>query len=131
VTGALLAHDGQDGAGDVHRPEEVDGELALHLLGRELLEVARIVVPGVVDEHVDAAEAVDGRLDRRLGVLAAGDVELDDEQVIGLTERRCDGVRVAAGGNDVVACGERRLGEINPHPAPGAGDDPRLLVGHV
>src|SRR5439155_24307795 len=97
--------------------------------GRELLEVARIVVGGVVDEHVDAAEAVDGRRDRRVRVLPVGDVELDDEEVIGLTERRCDGVRVAAGGNDVVAGGERRLGEVDAHATSGASDQPDLLVG--
>jgi hypothetical protein len=36
---------------------------------------------GVVDQHVDAAESLDGCLDRSLGVLWAGDVKLDDQQV--------------------------------------------------
>ena len=67
VPGALLAHDRQDRAGDVHRAEQALGELALHLLGRELLEEARVEAGGVVDQHVDAAEALDRRLDRRLG----------------------------------------------------------------
>ena len=69
VSGALLAHDRQDGAGDVHRADEARGDLPVHLLGRELLEEAGVEAGGVVDEHVDAAEAVDGRLDRRLGVV--------------------------------------------------------------
>ena len=51
-------------------PIRLVGELALHLLGRQLLEEAGVEAGGVVDEHVDAAEAVDGRLDRGLGVLA-------------------------------------------------------------
>ena len=99
--------------------------------GRQLLEVAGIEAGGVVDQHVDAAEAVDGRLDRRLGVLRAGDVELDDEQVVGLAEGLGDGVGVAAGGDDVVAGGQRGLGEVDAHAAAGAGDEPCLLGGHA
>jgi hypothetical protein len=49
------------------------------LLGCQLLEVAGVEAGGVVDQHVDAADAVNGRLDRRLGVLGARDVELDDQ----------------------------------------------------
>ena len=62
----LLAHDGQDGAGDVHRAEQVRLNLLLELLWRQLLEEARKEVAGVVDEHVDAAEAVDRGPHRRL-----------------------------------------------------------------
>jgi hypothetical protein len=130
VSRALRAHDGQDRAGDVHGADEADRELALDLLRRQLLEEARLEAGGVVDEHVDAAEAVDGGLHRRLGVGAVGDVELDDEQIV----RRADGLRhvvgVAAGGDDRVARGERRLRDVDAQAAAGAGDEPDLLVGH-
>ena len=129
VPGALLAHDRQDGAGDVHRADQARGDLPVHLLGRELLEEARVEAGGVVDEHVDAAEAVDSGLDRRLGVLRAGDVELDDEQVVRVADGLGDGVGVAAGGHDVVAGGERGLGDVEAHSAAGAGDEPGLLLG--
>jgi hypothetical protein len=79
VSGALSAHDRQDGAGDVHRADQARRDLPLHLLGRELLEVASVEAGGVVDEHVDAAEAIDGRTDRSLGVLGAGYVQLGDQ----------------------------------------------------
>ena len=46
-------------------------ELALHLLGRQLLEEAGVEVAGVVDEDVDAAEALDGGLDRGVCVCRA------------------------------------------------------------
>ena len=130
VPRALLAHDGQDRARDVHRADQARRELALHLLGRQLLEVAGVEAGGVVDQHVDAAEAVDGRLDRRLGVLRAGDVELDDQQVVRVAERLRDGVGVAAGGDDVVAGGQRGLGDVDAHAASGAGDEPGLLASH-
>src|SRR5438445_1877139 len=58
VARALLAHDGQDRAGDIHRAEEARRQLPLDLLRRQLLEVARIKGTGVVDQHVDAAELV-------------------------------------------------------------------------
>ena len=50
-------------------PIRLTCQLPLHLLGCQLLEVARVEAGGVVDQHVDAPEALDGRLDRRLGVL--------------------------------------------------------------
>ena len=129
MPGALLAHDRQDGAGDVHRADQARGDLPVHLLGRELLEEARVEAGGVVDEHVDAAEALDSGLDRRLGVLRAGDVEPDDEQVVRVADGLGDGVGVAAGGHDVVAGGERGLGDVDAHSAAGAGDEPGLLLG--
>jgi hypothetical protein len=131
VSRALLAHHGQDGAGDVHRADQSRRDLPLHLLGGRLLEVAGVEVGGVVDQHVDAAEALDGRLDRRLGVLWAGDVELDHQQVVRLAERSPDGVGVPAGGDDGLAGGGGSLGNIEAHAAAGAGNEPHLLLTHV
>ena len=52
-----------------------------NLLRRQLLEVAGVEAGGVVDEHVDATEAVDGGANRGLGVGGAGDVERYSQQV--------------------------------------------------
>jgi hypothetical protein len=120
---------GQDGARDVHRADQARRELSLELLGRQLLEVAGVEAGGVVDQHVDAAEALDRRPDRHLGIVRARDVELGDEQVVRGAERRGDGVGVAAAGDDVVAGAQRGLGEVDAHPASGAGDEPGLLLG--
>jgi hypothetical protein len=129
VSRALTAHDRQHRAGDAHGTEHAHRELALDLLGRELLEQARLEARGVVDQHVHGAEAVDSGGDGGLGVLRAGHVELDDEQPLCVAERLTDGVGVAAGGHDVVAGGECGLGELGAHAAAGAGDDPGLLLG--
>ena len=59
----------------------------------------------------------------------AGDVEPGDEQVVRVAERLGDGVGVAAGGHDVVAGGQRGLGDVDAQAAAGAGDDPGLLLG--
>src|SRR6266566_3009875 len=74
VTGAVLAHDRQDRAGDIHRADEERPQLPVYLLRRQLLEVAGKEVAGIVDQHVDAAEPVDGGPSRRLGVCPVGDV---------------------------------------------------------
>src|SRR5436305_1871224 len=42
----------------------------------DVLEVGCIKARGVVDEHVDAPEALDGGLHCCLGILGAGDVQL-------------------------------------------------------
>jgi len=82
VAVALLAQDGQDGAGDVHGAVEVGLDLPVQVLRGELLEEASVEVPGVVDQDVDAAEAVDGGLGGRVGVVQAGDVKLGGQQVV-------------------------------------------------
>jgi hypothetical protein len=60
------------------------------VLGREFLKKSGVEVAGVVDEDVDASKPRDGGGDGRLGVLGTGDVELDDEQLLGLTDRPGD-----------------------------------------
>jgi hypothetical protein len=130
VPRALPAHDRQDRARDIHGANEAHRELAVDLLGRQLLEEARVEAGGVVDEHVDAAEAVDRGPDGGLSVLRAGHVELDGEQVVGLAHGTRDGIAVATGGHDVVAGGQRGLRKVDAHATAGAGDEPRLLVSH-
>ena len=71
------------------------------------------------------------RLHRRLRGCQARDVELDDEQVVGLADGLGHGVGVAAGGDDRVAGGERGLRDVDAHAAAGAGDEPDLLVSHA
>ena len=127
---ALPAHHRQDGAGDVHRADERRRELALHLLRRQLLEEAGVEVAGVVDEDVDASEALDCGLDRGLGVGVAGDVELDREQVVGLADGLRHRIGVAPGRDDGIAGRQGGLGDVDAHAAPGTGDEPDLLVGH-
>ena len=67
---------------------------------------------------------------RRLGVGAAGDVQLDDQQVVRLADGLGHGVGVAAGGDDRVAGGQGRLREVDAHAAAGAGNKPNFLFSH-
>src|SRR6266699_5681053 len=128
VPGAPLAHDRQDGAGDIHRPDEERPQLPVYLLRRQLLEVAGKEVAGIVDQHVDAAEPVDGGPRRRRGVGAVCDVQLEDQQVTRLSHGLGYGVGVPAGGHDGVTCGQGGLDEIDAHATAGTSNKPNLLV---
>src|SRR5207245_7139564 len=104
--------------------------LRTELFGAYLLEEPGVEVPGIVDEHVDTAEALDGGLDGGLGVRATGDVELDDEQTVRFADGLGHGVRVAARCDNGIAGGKRRLGDVDRHASPGAGNYSKLLRGH-
>ena len=69
--------------------------------------------------------------DGGLGVGGVGDVELDDQEVVVLADRRADLLGVAAGGDDRVTGGQGGLGDVDAHAAAGAGDEPNLLVSHA
>jgi hypothetical protein len=86
-------------------------------------EIAMMCLPdvrvgGVVEQHVDPAEPIDRGLHRGARAVRVGDVELDDQQVVSPTERISDDLRIAPGGDDRVAGGQRSLGEIRPMPRP-------------
>ena len=93
VARALFAHNRQDGTGDIHRADEARRQLSLDLLWGQLLKVAPIEVGGIVDQYVDAPEPIDSGPRCCLSVAEAGDVQLDDQQVI----RRTDGLGHSVG----------------------------------
>jgi hypothetical protein len=104
---------------------------ARNLLGGDLLEEPGVEVAGVVDQHVDAAEPVDGSRHGRLGRGRVGHVELHGQEVIVLTQGRGDTLGLAGGGDHRVAGRQCRLGDVDAHAAAGAGDEPNLLVSHA
>jgi hypothetical protein len=106
------------------------GRTARVRFGADLLEEPGVEVAGVVDEHVDASEPVDGSPDGRFGVGGVGDVEHDGQEVIVLAQGGGDGLGVAGGGDHGVAGRERRPGDVDAHATAGAGDEPNLLVSH-
>ena len=108
----------------------LDRQLALELLWRQLLEVAGIKAGRIVDQHVDAAEPVDSGANRRLGIGAARDVQLDGQQVIRLSQCLGHRVGVSARGHHRVTGRQCGLGEIGAHATASAGDEPNLLVDH-
>src|SRR5712671_520380 len=130
VPRALLAHDRQDSAGDVHRAYEARRQLALDLLQRQLLEVSGIKAGSIVDQHVNATEPVDSGPHGRLGIGAAGDVQLDGQQVARLAQDPRHGSAVPAGRHNRVTGYKGGFGEIDAHASAGSSDKPNLFVTH-
>jgi hypothetical protein len=128
--GALLAHHRQDGASDIHRAEQQRLELIADLFRAELLEEAGEEIPRVVDQDVDPAELSDGGLDCSLGVLRAGDVELDCQQAVVVADRRRDLRAIAAGGHDRMPGGQDGLGGVDAQAPACAGDQPHFFLSH-
>src|SRR3954454_20894557 len=99
---ALPTHRRQRRARNRHRAEEDRSHLRLDLRGGELLKEPGEEVARVVNEHIESAESLYGRVDRGLGLGGARNVETDHEQVAMLTERLPNRVRVTCGGHDCV-----------------------------
>ncbi len=127
----LLAHYREHGARDVECTEEVDLNLRPELLRANFLEEAGLEAGGVIDQHVDPAEPLDRCLYGRLGIGRAGDVQLDNQQVIGLADGFADYVRIATRGHNGVSGGESGPGDVHTHAAPRARNKPHLLHRHV
>ena len=123
---ALLAHDGEDRAGDVHGAKEGRRQLLLYLLRPQLLEVAGLEVARIIDQDVDAAKPVESLPNSRPGIGATGDVQLDDQQVIRRTHGLGDSAGVPARRHDRVAGGQGRLGDVDSHAAARPGNEPDL-----
>ena len=98
--GPLLAEDRQRRLGDVDDAEQVRLDLRPEVLVGGLLDRGTVRVPGVVRDHVEAAELVDSGLYRGLRRLGVGDVEGDRaDRVAVLASTRsssCSGLRAVA-----------------------------------
>ena len=64
------------------RPKKLASNMRADLGVLALLDRREIAVAGIVDEHVDAAEARLGRLDRFGDLVRLGDVEAERERLL-------------------------------------------------
>jgi hypothetical protein len=102
----------------VHRAEEDGLDLGAERLKGDLLDRGEVRVAGVVDHHVDAAEALDGPGDRVGRLRRVGDVERHGEKLVAVALRdagQC--VCLARGRGDLVAGGQGLFGD-GPAEAP-------------
>lgn len=129
---ALLDHPRDRGPGDEEDAGQVDVDHAAEQLGRHLDERDPRIDAGVIDENVDAVEALDGALDEALDVARGGDVGGDGERTIGpLLGRQLLGGRLGSLGlhvcdDDVGAGFVQAPGDAQPDAGGGTGDDRRL-----
>ena len=118
----MRAHHRECRAGDVDRTEEGGLDLCPELLWAQFLEEAGVEVARVVDQHVDPAEPVDCRRYGRLSVGGIGDVQLDRQEVVILTDCRADLLGVPSRSDDRMTSGQRGPGDVDAQAAAGAGD---------
>ena len=81
VAAALLLHLGDGELGDVEEARDVDADHGRIVFGGVLRERLGDEDAGVVDQRVDAAEALDGLRDHALGGVPVGDVAGHGEHV--------------------------------------------------
>ena len=63
MSGALGSESGQHGSDDIQRSEEVGLHAAPNLVGLAFLDGPNQSVAGVIDHHIQGAEAFDGRIE--------------------------------------------------------------------
>ena len=125
----LSPHQRQHGAGDRGEAEHVGLEHGADVLVFALFDRRQITVAGVVDEHVDAAEFLLCRLDRRRNFGRLVDVELQRQRVgVMAGDEVGDLGRIARGGGDAVAAPDQDGREFAPEAGRAAGDEPDGFV---
>jgi hypothetical protein len=113
--------------GHGHRAEEVGLEQRAQLGVGSLLERTDDTVPGIVDEHVDAAEPLHRSVDGSSHCIGHVDVERDGQHAIRCERHEIgDAVDAARGRDHVVPLRERVLGERASEAGRGACDEPGL-----
>ena len=111
--------DGQRGAGDVERGEEVLVEDGLQIGRVHVVERLGAGAADVVDDDVDAAELLDGRLDDRRRALRGRDVRDDADRPprpCDRAHRRVELVAAAGAEDDVAPSSARRVAMPRPMP---------------
>nr|BFF24761.1 hypothetical protein GCM10025732_27260 [Glycomyces mayteni] len=124
---ALRPQVGEDRLDDPHGAVEVRLHLAAQLRLGQLLDRPDLRVPGVVDDHVEAAEVRDGRFDGRVHRGLVGDVHGErQDRVAVLLDQLAETLSAPRGGGDAVAAAEGRFGELPAEAAGRTGDEPDL-----
>jgi hypothetical protein len=143
VAAALLAQRRQRGLGHVDPAEQVGLDLGAEVVAGDVLDGGEVGVAGVVDDHVEPSEPVDGRSHRRLGGREVGDVERERVDAIAVTGFEVvELLRLARGRKHLVARRQRRRGDFTlPQqlddatadtacPSAGASDENWFAVSH-
>jgi hypothetical protein len=103
----------EDGLGEGDGAEEHRVHERPQVAHVDLLDGSHRAVTGVVDEHVDGAEALERRRHGSVDVLGAGDVQRGGQHPLGRgRDKVVECLRAAGGGDHAVAGPQRRAGEL-------------------
>ena len=123
------AHVRQDGARDVQQAEDIGFVQAPHFIGTGFFHRAQQTVTGVVYQHVDASEVLDGSLGDRNALCFVGDVEGDGQQTGLIAKTLSDAAGIPGGGNHGVTVGQCSGGDFCADTARSARDEPDTFEG--
>ena len=130
MPGPLNSKSGQHGSDDIQRPEKVGLHAATNLVGLTFFDRPDQSVAGVVDHHIQGAEALDGGIEGGVDLVFVGDVQSERERLLRDDGReRLDGGDIPSGQHHSVACLEGCLGDGATEPGRTAGDEPGSRTG--
>jgi hypothetical protein len=121
---ALLAHGLEQGARELNRGHQGEGELLLHLCVSHLLRRTDQSAACIVDDAVDPS-AREAASNHAVDMLSIRDVERCDHQALAVRLRqRAEGVWAPDDGHDVIALCQGERHQVPPESAGRARDDP-------
>src|SRR5579871_1856881 len=103
--GASAEHVRQRGLSGVDGGEEISGHCAVKSFEGLVFEGANLDDSGVVDKYVDTAEVIDAVLDEFGGLGGVGEIDRNEEDIVGRANSPAGQKSLAGGGKLVVVAG--------------------------
>src|SRR5260221_8258173 len=127
---SLASHHRDGRLGQVHDAKEIGLKLGAEVLNGRVLDRGKVPIAGVVDQHMEVAEHVNGQLDGRNRRTLIGDIQRDGAHVVAVTLNQIrELLRMAGGGDQLVTGGEDALSDRPPQPPSASCDQPYLRHG--
>ncbi len=126
----MTSHHRDSRLGQVHDAKEIGLKLGAEVLNGRVLDRGKVPIAGVVDQHIEAAEGVNGQLDGRNRRTLIGYIQRDGAHVVAVTLNQIGELLwIAGGGDQLVASGEDGLSDRPTQPPSASRDQPYLCHG--
>src|SRR6267154_788647 len=127
---SLSSHHRDGRLGQVHDTKEIGLKLGAEILNGRVLNRGKVPIASVVDQHIEAAEDVNGQLDGRDRCTLIGDIQRDGAQVVAVTLNQIGELLwIAGGGDQLVSSCEDGLSDRPTQPPSASRDQPYLCHG--
>src|SRR2546421_512362 len=97
---SLTSHHRDGRLGQIHDAKEIGLKLGTEVQNGRVLDRGKVPIAGVVDQHIEAAEDVNGQLDGRHRRTLIGDIQRDGAPVVAVTLNQIGELLWIAGGGD-------------------------------
>src|SRR5258706_9756018 len=127
---SLASHHRDGRLGQVHDTKEIGLKLGAEILNGRVLDRGKVPIAGVVDQHIEAAEDVNGQLDGRNRRTLIGHIQRDGAHVVAVTLNQIGELLwITGGGDQLVASCESGLDDHPTQPPSASGDQPYFCHG--